>query len=102
MLKSILNHHRNHVIEYFSSKLPSSVVVLSGVSFDLLNQLPMLPAKNPSLITGPGMAVLAISIVDLSHRVPLVPLGLFICTFYPNEIFGGKHGELIWQIKTNT
>ena len=64
----------------------------------MTNQLPMLPAKNPGLIRGAGMAVMAISIVDLSHRVPLAPLGLLICTFYPNEIFGGKHGELIGQI----
>ena len=75
----------------------------SKINFaSMTNQLPMLPAKNPSLIRGPGMAVMDISIVDLSHWVPLAPQGLLICTFYPNEIFGGKHGELIRQIKTNT
>ena len=49
--------------------LKKLILEVSGkINFaSMTNQLPMLPAKNPSLITGPGMAVMAISIVDLSH-----------------------------------
>ena len=63
---------------------------------------PCFPPKIQVSLGGPGMAVMDISIVDLSHWVPLAPQVLLICTFYPNEIFGGKHGELIRQIKTKT
>ena len=62
---------------------------------DMTNQLPMLSAKNPSLMRG-GQGWLLwsfICIIDLSHSLPHTPQSLPISTLYPTKIFGGKHGS---------
>ena len=65
---------------------------------DMTNQLPMLSAKNPSLMRGARGGCdghLFVLLILVTHC-------LILRTLYPTKIFGGKHGEFIPQNIANT